>query len=356
MLDAAALEQRDVAAGEDPAVPCASTPIRRDPAADAEQPGLRLGADRHEQGVEGEELPTLQLHEAGSDPAKPYAEVDGHASRPPVVREHAADLSAGDTPERSRLRFEERDLRPEPDRGRRDLGAHEPCSDDDQPAARADRGSQGDCVPERPQHRDAGDVEARQPSRASPGGEDEGGPFELPPGHERHATSQVEALDGVPEPEVDAAVAPRAGGPQEQLAATATPGKEFFAEGGALVRGEAFGSDHGDRAPETTGAQRLGASCAGEAGTDDDDAAHAACLPVWPSSTVMAPMGHDAAASSTLSSVLSTTRSVARPSSSRAITSGASLTQLPKPLHSERSILTMYVLMRVALLVLWRSS
>ena len=98
-----------------------------------------------------------------------------------------------------------------------------------------------------------------------------------------------------PEHELDAVLLPERVRSEPKPLRLERAGEELFRERRALVWSMGLGADERDVALESLCAERLGAPRSRESGADDDDPSHAACSSI----TVMAPIGHEAAASTT---------------------------------------------------------
>src|SRR5205823_7407871 len=135
------------------------------------------------------------------------------------------------------------------------------------------------------------------------------------------------------EAELDSPLAPVVGRPERRIGESA--GEQLLRQRRPLVGMFSLVAGEDDPSLIAERAQVLGDAGAGETGSRDEHRpAHAAAT----SSTMIAPIGHESAASSTRGSSVSPTAATAVPEPSKSKTDGAASRHEPKPLQSERSI------------------
>src|SRR6185436_14499646 len=341
-------QSSDVATGEDTREPRAAAFVRLDRAGGPEQEltgGLGAHRDEDEFAFELHSVREAQPAERPVAPAQhaldPGPEPEGDTVLPVAVGEEAADLRPERQLEREGGQVDDRHVDAELDSRRRNLGADEARSDDPEPPAGDELCTQSPRVVERAEDVDAAASERCRPPGPGSGRENERIPHHVAARRAREPARRVDPLHPDSELEVDLELGPGGRSLQKEFLAGAR--EELLREGGPLVRLVWLLADECDRSFEPLRAKRLRAAAAREAGPDDDDtpAHQAACLP-RSSYTAIAPMGHAAAASRTASSSVSASCTAAIPSGPRKKERDASSAQLPKPLHSDRSISMRY--------------
>ena len=187
-------------------------------------------------------------------------------------------------------------------RGRGDLGADEAAADHDQARARDERLAEGLRVDDGAQRVHAGRRREREPSRPRAGREHERVPVELLAGRGRRRAGRPRRRRRlVAETQVDLPLGPVGRGAQQELVLRLRAGEELLRERRPLVRRQQLVADDDEAAVVALGAKRLGAARAGETRSDHENRAgdHQAA---FSSKTVIAAIGHAAAASSTAGS------------------------------------------------------
>ena len=198
---------------------------------------------------------------------------------PVAVGEEAADLRSERPLERHARQVDDRHVDPELGGDRGNLGADEARSDDREPPAGNELGTQSPRVVERPEDVDAATAERCRPPRPGSGCENERIPHQVAARRAREPALRVDPLHPDPELEVDLEVGPGDRSLEKEFLAGAR--EELLREGGTLVRWLWLFADERDRSVEALRAERLRAAAAREAGADDDDTPghQAACLP-----------------------------------------------------------------------------
>src|SRR5581483_4156423 len=309
VLDATAAPGGDVAARVDVRRRAAAARIDLDgvdeaPDADDDDVGVDRGAVRQANGLDA--VAAVEALDADSE-----AQVD--AASAVAVGEQAPHLRAEHALERHREWLDDGHGGHDARDGGGDLAADEARADDDDARVGAELRPQRVGVVERPQVVDTV------------------GPLETPRPHARA------------EHELDRLLVPESLRAQRDILPIA--GEQLLGERGPLVRRVLLVADEQHAAVEASCAERLRAARAGEAGARDEDrAGHAAAT----SSTVIAPIGHESAASSAAGSSVSAFTTDAMPPDSRRKRSGERSTRAPNQLQRDVSIEMQYLLMLFA--------
>ena len=213
------------------------------------------------------------------DPFDPGPEPEVDTVLPIAVREEAADLRPENPLERHARQVDDRHVDPELGRRRGNLGADETRSDDREPAAGNELGTQSPRFVECPKDMDATPAEGCGPPGPGSGRENERVPHEVAASRAREPAHRVDPLHPDPELEVDLEIGPDGRPLEEEFLAGAR--EELLRESRPLVGWVWLFADECDRSVEALRAERLRAAAAREAGADDDDTRghQAACLP-----------------------------------------------------------------------------
>src|SRR5581483_4526730 len=337
VLDATAAPGGDVAARVDVRRRAAAARIDLDgvdeaPDADDDDVGVDRGAVRQANGLDA--VAAVEALDADSE-----AQVD--AASAVAVGEQAPHLRAEHALERHREWLDDGHGGHDARDGGGDLAADEARADDDDARVGAELRPQRVGVVERPQVVDTvGPLETPRPHARR---EHERVPLHEGVADAGRAAPRVDLLDAAAEHELDRLLVPESLRAQRDILPIA--GEQLLGERGPLVRRVLLVADEQHAAVEASCAERLRAARAGEAGARDEDrAGHAAAT----SSTVIAPIGHESAASSAAGSSVSAFTTDAMPPDSRRKRSGARSTQAPNPLQRDVSIEMQYLLMLFA--------